>query len=222
MDANHTQVASGSGSDSDSADAQSQAVVGVLKQFIHDGVASESIPRKDGLSMAAAETQMPTAAIRRSVGAPMITAKALCEICSNIHFRRLWDCGFPESKVKNYLDRVYGFGLMGLDKFYYIHHKSKDALEVSAKNGCHFCIMLWRALSDPKVESSQPWRGIEPRPPGDVLMALEGPRHAKVSSSGSIPIQVKCADRVIEGRIGPTYQGTIACYKEFGLGCAKN
>jgi hypothetical protein len=64
----------------------------------------------------------------------------LCEKCSNIHFCRLADCDLIKQEPDRLLEKETAYNLSGC--VFYIHHKSKDALQNSNNNGCHFCAML--------------------------------------------------------------------------------
>lgn len=65
----------------------------------------------------------------------------LCEKCSNIHFKPLQDCELPLHNfvlAERELSDVNESGCV-----FYFHHDSKQSLQASAEEGCHFCGMLY-------------------------------------------------------------------------------
>jgi hypothetical protein len=71
----------------------------------------------------------------------------LCHKCSNIHFRRF---EYWESKLANaqwIKDKLFSnYRISGC--VFYVHHETREALELSSDNGCHFCGMLVGRLSE--------------------------------------------------------------------------
>ena len=70
----------------------------------------------------------------------------LCDKCSSVHFKRIEDCAPIQREPARLESPKESFG--GSDAVFYFHHDSKDALQASAENGCHFCEMLCRYLFD--------------------------------------------------------------------------
>lgn len=138
----------------------------------------------------------------------------LCEKCSNIHFRRLREC--PEI-IKE------PSRLTGVDErenaVYYFHHKSKDALQKSSENGCHFCAMLVNGLFGQPIDIIMSGKHIFAR--GEVILVRsvgrtwildDGSRNLNLDDY----INIKCEDINITSNIQTEFSDILpAPYKEY-------
>lgn len=76
----------------------------------------------------------------------------LCDKCTSIHFKRIGDCA-PIQREPVRLESAKG----SIDRsgpVFYFHHDSKEALQASAEDGCHFCEMLFRYLFEMSSHSA--------------------------------------------------------------------
>ncbi|OAL48168.1 HET-domain-containing protein [Pyrenochaeta sp. DS3sAY3a] len=118
----------------------------------------------------------------------------LCEICSNIHFKPLENCGLPSEAVEEHRHRHKSSSL------FYFHHEDENALEASSKGGCKLCIMLWHVVSNPGLNRRLFGRSVSLR--NRVFLFIDEYPERVENERSYVNIDVECDDLRTEGRLG--------------------